>query len=65
MQDGRSLLDIAARKGHLECMRLLLDRGADVNKTDDVGDGWEGVRVTIGSSLSCVSSPSLFGVGGS
>ena len=35
-QDGRTALICAALKGHTDCVRLLLDAGADTNATDRV-----------------------------
>ena len=37
MNTNESLLD-AARNGHTECARLLIDAGADANAKDE--DGW-------------------------
>ena len=37
-QDGRTALHIAAIKGHIEVMRLLLDKGADVKIRHNVSD---------------------------
>ena len=42
----------ASEKGHVEAMRLLLDRGADVNATDNVST-CECTDVSV--SLVCVS----------
>ena len=35
-QDGRTAIIQAAQDGHLEVVKLLLDKGADVNKADEV-----------------------------
>ncbi len=35
-QDGRSALFWAAAKGHADCMRLLIDAGADTEAQCDV-----------------------------
>ena len=37
-QVGWTTLHYAARGGHTELARLLLDRGADVNSKDEVSD---------------------------
>ena len=34
-QDGRTALTHAAREGHIECVRLLLQLGADQNSNGD------------------------------
>lgn len=47
LQDKGTPLHTATWYSNVECMRLLLDRGADVNKADEVGNGWEGVHVTM------------------
>ncbi len=48
-QDGRTALILAARWGHADCARLLLDAGADKEVKSDVrasaGDGVRGVGV--------------------
>jgi ankyrin repeat protein len=36
MQGGCTPLHLTAQRGHLECMRLLVDRGAEVNAADKV-----------------------------
>ena len=35
-QDGRTALVVALHNGHMECVKVLLDRGADVNMQDKV-----------------------------
>ena len=37
-QDGCTALHHAATKGHIEVMRLLLERGADINSQNKVSD---------------------------
>ena len=39
-QIGYTALIVSASSGHLEVVRLLLDRGADPNATDKVGNHW-------------------------
>ena len=51
-QDGWTALHCAARGGHTELARLLLDRGADVNSQDKVGDMTR-VIVMIVSVIDC------------
>lgn len=36
-EDGQTALHVAVRQGHLEMVRFLLERGANVNKTDKRG----------------------------
>ena len=36
LQYGRSPLMVAASEGNVECLQLLLDKGADVNHQDEV-----------------------------
>ena len=36
LQDGRSPLMVVASEGNVECLQLLLDKGADVNQQDKV-----------------------------
>jgi hypothetical protein len=38
IQSGRTALLIAARGGHTDCVRLLVERGADKEAADDVRD---------------------------
>ena len=41
MQGGRTALRLAAQRGHLDVVTLLLDRAADVNAEDLVSiDAW-------------------------
>ena len=42
LQDGFTPLNNAAFKGHLEIVRLLLDRGADKEARDKVRGDWGG-----------------------
>ena len=35
-QDGWTALMVASRNCHTECVKVLLDRGADVNMQDEV-----------------------------
>ena len=37
-QYGRTALILASRYGHVDIVRMLLDRGADVDATDDVSN---------------------------
>ena len=36
LQDGRTALMIASERGHMECVKMLLERGAKVNMEDKV-----------------------------
>ena len=36
LQDGETALMKASWKGHMECVKVLLDKGAEVNKQDKV-----------------------------
>ena len=36
LQDGETALMKASWKGHMECVKVLLDNGAEVNKQDKV-----------------------------
>jgi hypothetical protein len=36
VQIGRSALQLASKKGHLEVVKCLLDKGADINDKDEV-----------------------------
>ena len=36
LQDGWTALMMASHAGHMECVQVLLDKGADVNKQDKV-----------------------------
>ena len=36
LQDGRTALMKASEAGHMECVQVLLDKGADVNKQSEV-----------------------------
>ena len=38
MEDGRTPLFIASEKGHVDAARLLLDKGAEVDKADEDGE---------------------------
>ena len=40
-QEGQTALISAATSGHVEVVRLLLARGAEVNKADKVGNARE------------------------
>ena len=46
-QGGWTALHCAARGGHTELARLLLDRGADVNSKDKVSDMKREVVITV------------------
>ena len=39
LQDGVTALMIASRKGHVECVKLLLDKGASSDLLDKVSAG--------------------------
>ena len=36
LQDGETALMKASEAGHIECVQVLLDKGADVNMQDNV-----------------------------
>ena len=36
LQDGWTALMVASQEGHVECVRMLLDRGAEVNMQNKV-----------------------------
>ena len=46
-QDGRTALGAAARGGHTETVKLLLDSGANVDATDKVNEMMSGYHVML------------------
>ena len=38
LQDGWTALMMASEAGHMECVKVLLDKGAEVNKQNKVSD---------------------------
>ena len=38
MQDGRTAIIHAAIEGHVNCLKLLVDNGGDINTTNKVSD---------------------------
>ena len=44
LQDGRSPLLEAALRGEVECLQLLLDKGADANQQDEVSSFHDEMR---------------------
>ena len=54
-QDGRSALHMAAKCGHTETVRVLLQRGADPNQcADDVSDMYMYVAYTVFRYSTCI-----------
>ena len=52
-QDGCTALHCPAMKGHIEVMRLLLERGADVNASNKVSDMIRDIVMII-CAIDCV-----------
>ena len=52
-QDGSRALHWTAMKGHIEVMRLLLERGADVNASNKVSDMIRDIVMII-CAIDCV-----------
>jgi hypothetical protein len=53
VQEGCTALHWSAREGHEDCMRLLLDAGADKNVTDEVRTVGASASSGAGSLHSC------------
>ena len=69
-QDGRELIHEAARRGHVDAVQALLQRGADLNAVDQMGRtalmdaAWEGHPAVVKALLEAGADATIENAGG-
>lgn len=61
--DGRTALMLAAESGHMQCCRLLIERGADPSLTENEVQRYDTVLVELPAIIADLLSPQVHSTG--